>query len=78
MGRGRWIAVAAVLALSAAATAFWFLAAAWAAFEIHRKTSLGGAAYRSSSSTPDGGFEATPAEERASLKNRDARELGPV
>ena len=26
MGRGRWIAVAAVLALSAAATAFWFLA----------------------------------------------------
>ncbi len=26
MGRGRWLAIAAVLAVSAAATAFWFLA----------------------------------------------------
>ena len=48
--------------------------AAWAAFEPHRKTPLGGAPNRSSSSTPDGGVTVTPAEERASLKNRDARE----
>ena len=48
--------------------------AAWAAFEPHRKTPLGGAPNRSSSSTPDGGVTVTPAEDRASLKIRDARE----
>ena len=74
MGRGRWIVVAAVLALSAAATAFWFLAAAWAAFDAHRRAFSTAEGSSLANSARDGCVAATPAEERASLQNRDARE----
>ena len=48
--------------------------AAWAAFDAHRRAFSAAEGTSLANSAPDGDFEATPAEERASLKNRDARE----
>ena len=46
----------------------------WAVFDAHRRAFSTAEGNSLANSAPDGGFEATPAEERASLKNRDARE----
>lgn len=48
--------------------------AAWAAFDAHRTVFSTAEGSSLANSARDGGVAATPAEERASLKNRDARE----